>query len=206
VTADTTGQTGHPGSSAAASVRRRATRFEDAVGAAATPGDQVAEASRALRALLPKSHPLTAAFLAGQFVELVRVAMQAVQAEAAGQRLAVPPPTSARRRGRRAAGCAAPGVRGVVALLTSPQDGDDWRQSGLCGQADPEVFHPERGGSARQAKATCHRCPVQDPCLEWALDHHEHGGIWGGLSDRERHELVKTRKARPDQDASELAS
>jgi hypothetical protein len=34
----------------------------------------------------------------------------------------------------------------------------------------------------------CRVCPVQEPCLQWALEHHE-TGIWGGTTERRRQEL-----------------
>ena len=61
-----------------------------------------------------------------------------------------------------------------------------WADQALCAQADPEVFFPDKGGSTRQAKATCAACFVQAECLDWALTTNERFGIWGGLSERER--------------------
>jgi WhiB family redox-sensing transcriptional regulator len=68
-----------------------------------------------------------------------------------------------------------------------------WQQDGLCRQTDAEVFFPEKGQSTRSAKAVCARCPVQAECLEWALEHDERFGIWGGLSERERRKLAPAR-------------
>jgi WhiB family redox-sensing transcriptional regulator len=59
----------------------------------------------------------------------------------------------------------------------------------LCAQTNPEVFFPEWGGSTRDAKKLCAACEVRAQCLEYALTHDERGGIWGGLSDRERARL-----------------
>lgn len=73
-----------------------------------------------------------------------------------------------------------------------------WMSQGLCAQTDPEAFYPEKGGSSREAKATCGRCGVRDDCLTYALDHEERFGIWGGASERERRKLKK-RKAAADQ-------
>ena len=76
---------------------------------------------------------------------------------------------------------------------TAPPAGDDesWRLSALCGETDPEAFFPEKGGSTREAKRICQACAVRDDCLEYALEHDERFGIWGGLSDRERRRLKK---------------
>ncbi len=50
----------------------------------------------------------------------------------------------------------------------------DWRHRALCRDEDPELFFPiGTTGPAvtqiEQAKAVCHRCPVVQSCLEWAL-------------------------------------
>lgn len=67
----------------------------------------------------------------------------------------------------------------------------EWQDQALCAQTDPEAFFPEKGGSTREAKRICKACAVRDECLEYALEHDERFGIWGGLSDRERRRLKK---------------
>ena len=67
----------------------------------------------------------------------------------------------------------------------------EWQDQALCAQTDPEAFFPEKGGSTREAKRICQACAVRDECLEYALEHDERFGIWGGLSDRERRRLKK---------------
>ena len=69
-----------------------------------------------------------------------------------------------------------------------------WRQRALCSQTDPEVFFPEKGGSTRDAKQGCELCEVREQCLEWAIDHDERFGIWGGMSERERRQVKKERR------------
>jgi len=66
-----------------------------------------------------------------------------------------------------------------------------WTRRAACTSADPEVFYPARSdtGNALAAKAICATCPVVDECLQWALDHDEIYGVWGGLSEHERREL-----------------
>ena len=73
----------------------------------------------------------------------------------------------------------------------------------MCRDADPEIFfHPEgeRGGTRRRrdeaAKAICARCPVIEQCREHALAVQEPYGVWGGLSEDERAQIVQARKAR----------
>lgn len=67
----------------------------------------------------------------------------------------------------------------------------EWQDQALCAQTDPEAFFPEKGGSTREAKRICQACGVRDECLEYALEHDERFGIWGGLSDRERRRLKR---------------
>jgi WhiB family redox-sensing transcriptional regulator len=82
-------------------------------------------------------------------------------------------------------------------------DQPDWYRDALCAQTDPEAFYPEQGGSTRDAKRVCLRCPVSDACLQYALDNGEQFGVWGGLSSFERRILKDrqvTRAARPRKD------
>lgn len=64
-----------------------------------------------------------------------------------------------------------------------------WQEDALCAQTDPEDFHPDKGGSTREAKKVCAQCFVQAECLDWALTTNERFGIWGGLSERERRKV-----------------
>ena len=73
-----------------------------------------------------------------------------------------------------------------------PDSGENqWQDRALCAQTDPEAFFPEKGGSTREAKRICVGCEVRDECLEYALEHDERFGIWGGLSERERRRLKR---------------
>ena len=73
--------------------------------------------------------------------------------------------------------------------VDGPAPGERWQEVGLCRQTDPAAFFPEKGGSNREAKAVCARCPVTAECLEYALERDERFGIWGGLSEQERRRL-----------------
>jgi WhiB family redox-sensing transcriptional regulator len=86
----------------------------------------------------------------------------------------------------------------LQALLAAVLPGTErtWRQSALCAQTDPERFFPEKGGSTREAKDTCRRCPVKAECLEDSkLGDWGRFGIWAGLSERERRNLAKKGEA-----------
>lgn len=67
----------------------------------------------------------------------------------------------------------------------------------LCGEVDPELWFPEKGGSTVDCKRVCRKCPLRSVCLEWALAHpgETRHGVWGGLSERERSALRQHRAA-----------
>ena len=79
----------------------------------------------------------------------------------------------------------------------------DWQLEAACRGLDSEVlFHPDRErGDAREmrdaaAKAICGACPVATQCLEHALAVREPYGVWGGLTEDERAELLADRRRR----------
>lgn len=69
-----------------------------------------------------------------------------------------------------------------------------WQDRALCAETDPDAFFPEKGGSARAAKQVCAACEVRAACLEYALEHDEQWGLWGGLSLNERRALQRQRR------------
>lgn len=79
----------------------------------------------------------------------------------------------------------------VLADMFDVAEEQQWQERALCAQTDPEAFFPEKGGSTREAKRICQGCEVRTECLEYALQHDERFGIWGGLSERERRKLKK---------------
>ncbi|MFJ2739072.1 WhiB family transcriptional regulator [Streptomyces sp. NPDC087440] len=73
----------------------------------------------------------------------------------------------------------------------------DWQLLAACRGVDSSLFfHPEgeRGAarSAREnsAKEVCMRCPVRAQCAAHALQVREPYGVWGGLTEDEREELM----------------
>jgi len=81
----------------------------------------------------------------------------------------------------------------------------EWQDDALCAQTDPEVFYPEKGGSTRDAKRVCLGCEVRAQCLQYALDHDERFGVWGGRSEVERRKLRNT-TPRPPRRRSKLTA
>jgi WhiB family redox-sensing transcriptional regulator len=79
-----------------------------------------------------------------------------------------------------------------------------WRFDAACRGADPAVFfapnyfEKRREKAAREAiaKLVCRRCPVRQECLEYALETREPHGIWGGLNELERRQLLRERALR----------
>ena len=76
-------------------------------------------------------------------------------------------------------------------VATLPISGRDPRATpvALCQQTDPEVFFPEKGSSAADAKKVCARCDIAQQCLEFALDTGEDHGVWGGRTPQERRRM-----------------
>jgi len=74
----------------------------------------------------------------------------------------------------------------------------DWQLEAKCAELpirkSDAMFFPDRCGSSKAARAMCAGCAVRSECLEYALDHREAFGIWGGKSERERRRLRRPRK------------
>ena len=81
-------------------------------------------------------------------------------------------------------------------------DRRDWRADAACRYADPELFFPDGDirparAQVKTAKLICRGCPVSATCLSWALASGQEAGIWGGLTEDERHKLRHGRPFRP---------
>ena len=83
--------------------------------------------------------------------------------------------------------------------MSARQSPDAWQDAGACRGPQASVFFPpphferkvERLARERQAKRICSSCLVKDECLEYAVTIGEPHGVWGGLNERERAELVE---------------
>ena len=75
---------------------------------------------------------------------------------------------------------------------------ENWQTRAACRGPLAAVFFPPDGSeppAARRAreeraKAICAACPVREPCLAYALRIREPHGVWGGLNEHERRELL----------------
>jgi WhiB family redox-sensing transcriptional regulator len=86
--------------------------------------------------------------------------------------------------------------------MTVTATGENWRSSGACRSADPDLFFPisTKGPAEKQiarAKMICAGCRVRQECLEFALTHDQTYGIWGGttVEDRQRDRRRRRRAA-----------
>ena len=78
-----------------------------------------------------------------------------------------------------------------------------WQERAACRGPQAAVFFPpahlerkeEREARERKAKAICAGCPVRRPCLDYAIRIREPHGIWGGLNELERKQLIAQRAA-----------
>ncbi len=73
-----------------------------------------------------------------------------------------------------------------------------WQPVALCSGNHSHLFFPpstserkdERERREARAKSICQICPVRKPCLEYATEIREPYGIWGGLTEAERRQLI----------------
>lgn len=81
---------------------------------------------------------------------------------------------------------------------------DEWQTRALCRGNHAHLFFPpntferkeERERRESRAKAICNVCPVQLECRDYALAIREPYGIWGGLTEADRRELLTVGAAR----------
>lgn len=73
-------------------------------------------------------------------------------------------------------------------------DDPTWMRDAACAriQVDLAPIADPWFGARREvdrAKEICQTCPVQDECLQYALEHRIEHGVWGGTSARERRRM-----------------
>ena len=80
----------------------------------------------------------------------------------------------------------------TMSIETEQPNEENWQDYAACQGTDPEAFYPEKGGSTREAKKICDSCEVRGLCLQYALEHNEPHGVWGGMTERERAKFKRT--------------
>jgi WhiB family redox-sensing transcriptional regulator len=70
----------------------------------------------------------------------------------------------------------------------------NWMARGSCADKPPELFFPSDGVGVEVARRICATCPVQEPCLEHALENRIDHGVWGGTSERQRRRILRARR------------
>jgi WhiB family redox-sensing transcriptional regulator len=71
--------------------------------------------------------------------------------------------------------------------MWKPADNLEWQRDALC--ADPnnkesvDWFFSKDPTEKYSAKNMCFECPVRSQCLQWALEHRQIWGIWGGRDE-----------------------
>jgi WhiB family redox-sensing transcriptional regulator len=78
---------------------------------------------------------------------------------------------------------------------------ETWELRAACRGPQAAVFFPpahserrdEKADRELRAKAICSSCCVKRDCLEYALSIREPHGIWGGMNEHERRNLLAQR-------------
>lgn len=89
--------------------------------------------------------------------------------------------------------------------MVASQSSEMWQVRAACRGPQAVVFFPpsyverkeERLSREREAKSLCRTCSVRTDCLEYALRIKEPHGIWGGLNESERKQVLDRRIAQP---------
>ncbi|MGF1662517.1 MAG: WhiB family transcriptional regulator [Kineosporiaceae bacterium] len=73
---------------------------------------------------------------------------------------------------------------------------EDWPTQAVCREDHPDALFVQ-GAAQQQAKIVCFRCPVRAECLAHALDTRTEFGVWGGMTERERRQLLRNHSQVP---------
>lgn len=68
----------------------------------------------------------------------------------------------------------------------------NWRVASRCATDDGDDLFVT-GAAQREARGFCFACPVRTECLAHALDERVEFGVWGGMTERERRALLRSR-------------
>ncbi len=68
----------------------------------------------------------------------------------------------------------------------------NWRAAARCRTRDGETLFVT-GAQQREVRQFCLACPVRTECLAHALDERIEFGVWGGMTERERRAVLRSR-------------
>ncbi len=75
-------------------------------------------------------------------------------------------------------------------IIPATEARSEWVSKARCRSTDPDALFV--GGAAqKKAAVICRHCPVIAECRADALDNREEFGVWGGMTERQRRELLK---------------
>ena len=80
--------------------------------------------------------------------------------------------------------------------LTAVEQFWAWADRGACRGRESLFYHGEdepkgkRRRKEAEAKSICEGCEVLETCRDYALNNGELYGVWGGLTENERHRLT----------------
>lgn len=73
--------------------------------------------------------------------------------------------------------------------MWKPAKSLEWQRQGSCAQPENrealDWFFSKNFNEKYEAKNLCFSCPVRQDCLQWALEHRQIWGIWGGKDEIE---------------------
>ncbi len=82
--------------------------------------------------------------------------------------------------------------------MSAMHDDESWQVKAACRGPQSDLFFPpthfekkeDREGREREAKEICATCSVRQACLDYAVRIREPHGVWGGLSEADRKQLM----------------
>lgn len=74
---------------------------------------------------------------------------------------------------------------------------EDWKLDAACRGKPTEWWYPQRGDKAHRAHLICADCPVRTECDEYATQHRDTHGVWGGVSGRARRRTLQGLPEKP---------
>ncbi len=91
-------------------------------------------------------------------------------------------------------------MKGAVRLAMRSA-GEAWQAKAACRGPQSAAFFPPASAERKddrlereaRAKEICAGCTVRDDCLDYAIRIREPHGIWGGLNELERKQLLERR-------------